>query len=114
MSPFKSALSPRCAATFAIEEAHVACPACGGLLDVAYDWNRCRPPTSLDLFERKWGRRYDPLCYSGVWRFHELLPFARHEHVVTVGEGQTCCNHPPGLPNTSGCSPAGCFCSTKD
>ena len=68
---------------------HVACPECGDLLDVAYDWNRLRPPTSLSYFEQKWSRRFDPLCYSGVWRFHELLPFARPEHVVTAGEGQT-------------------------
>jgi len=86
---FQKCIVPRCAATYAIEEAHTACPACGGLLDVVYDWNRCRPPASLDWFERKWSRRYDPLCYSGVWRFHELLPFAKPEHVVTVGEGQT-------------------------
>ena len=51
---FQKCIVPRCAATYAIEEAHVACPACGGLLDVAYDWNRCRPPASLDLFESKW------------------------------------------------------------
>jgi len=31
----------------------------------------------------------DPLCFSGVWRFRELLPFARPEQIVTVGEGQT-------------------------
>lgn len=27
--------------------------------------------------------------FSGVWRFHELLPFAPADKVVTVGEGQT-------------------------
>ena len=36
-----------------------------------------------------WGRRNDPLRFSGVWRFWELLPFAPPEHVVSVGEGQT-------------------------
>ncbi len=86
---FQKCIVPRCASTYSIDEVHVACPACGGLLDVAYDWNRVKPPASLDWFERKWSRRFDPLCYSGVWRFHELLPFARPEHVVTVGEGQT-------------------------
>jgi threonine synthase len=29
------------------------------------------------------------LCFSGVWRFHELLPFAAPKHIVTIGEGQT-------------------------
>jgi threonine synthase len=46
-------------------------------------------PTALDDFESKWAARNDPLCLSGVWRFRELLPFARPEHIVTIGEGQT-------------------------
>src|SRR5262249_52007387 len=40
-------------------------------------------------FAAKWARRTDPLCFSGVWRFHELLPFAPREQVLTIGEGQT-------------------------
>jgi threonine synthase len=40
-------------------------------------------------FEAMWSRRYEPLRFSGVWRFHELLPFAPPEKVITVGEGQT-------------------------
>jgi threonine synthase len=36
-----------------------------------------------------WSQRYVPLRYSGVWRFHELMPFAPPDQVVTVGEGQT-------------------------
>lgn len=67
----------------------VGCPACGSLLDVAYDWSRLSPPASWAFFEQKWARRNDPLAFSGVWRFHELLPFARPEDVVTIGEGQT-------------------------
>src|SRR5262249_47093648 len=46
-------------------------------------------PKSLRDFEAKWARRTDPLALSGVWRFRELLPFARPEQVATVGEGQT-------------------------
>ncbi len=94
---FQRCISPRCAATFAIDEVHVACPDCGDLLDVIYDWNRLRPPKSLAFFEQKWSRRCDPLCYSGVWRFHELLPFAKPEHVVTVGEGQTWLQNAPSV-----------------
>ncbi|MSU79770.1 MAG: threonine synthase [Gemmataceae bacterium] len=66
-----------------------ACPKCGGLLDVTYDWNRLQPPTSLVWFERKWAERSDPLHFSGVWRFRELLPFAPPEKIMTIGEGQT-------------------------
>ena len=62
---------------------------CGNLLDVRYDWDRARPPTSWSHFEAKWSRRFDPLALSGVWRFRELLPFAPPEQVVTIGEGQT-------------------------
>lgn len=86
---FQQCISPDCGATCDIGEARVACPSCGDLLDVSYDWDRARVPTSLRDFEKKWSRRFDPLCFSGVWRFHDLLPFARPEHIVTVGEGQT-------------------------
>jgi threonine synthase len=81
-------ISPACGATYAIDEVRVACR-CGHLLDVRYEWDRLRLPKSLDYFEQKWSRRYDPLCASGVWRFHELLPFAAPDQVVTIGEGQT-------------------------
>ncbi len=27
--------------------------------------------------------------FSGVWRFHELLPFAPNDRLITAGEGQT-------------------------
>jgi threonine synthase len=59
------------------------------LLDVAYDWDRLRVPSSLTFFEKKWALRSAPHCFSGVWRFHELLPFAPIERCVTIGEGQT-------------------------
>ncbi|MCA9203171.1 MAG: pyridoxal-phosphate dependent enzyme, partial [Planctomycetales bacterium] len=59
------------------------------MLDVRYDWDRAQPPRSLRHFEEMWSRRHEPLRFSGVWRFHELLPFAKPETVVTVGEGQT-------------------------
>src|SRR5213076_777385 len=65
------------------------CARCGGLLDVAYDWNRLTPPKSLREFEAKWADRANPLSFSGVWRFRELLPFTPPEQVLTIGEGQT-------------------------
>jgi threonine synthase len=46
-------------------------------------------PTQLSEFERFWSQRYDRQRFSGVWRFHELLPFAPTDKIVTVGEGQT-------------------------
>src|SRR5262245_5033603 len=58
-------------------------------MDVVYDRDRLPPPRALAEFEAKWSRRTDPLCFSGVWRFRELLPFAPPEQVLTIGEGQT-------------------------
>ncbi len=82
-------MSPSCAATYGVDQVLVACPRCGQLLDVKYDWSRTSVPDSLRYFEQMWSRRYEPLRFSGVWRFWELLPFADPEAVVTVGEGQT-------------------------
>jgi threonine synthase len=86
---FQRCISPACGATFDVSEVRVACPKCSGLLDVAYDWSRVTPPRSWKVFEDKWSRRNDPHCFSGVWRFHDLLPFMPVEQCVTVGEGQT-------------------------
>jgi threonine synthase len=58
-------------------------------LDVAYDWDRLPVPKSLKEFEKKWSNRTNKLDFSGVWRFRELLPFARPEQIMTIGEGQT-------------------------
>src|SRR5256714_4632052 len=78
-----------CGGTRAVDDTSFVCPRCGGLLDVAYDWDRLTPPKSLRAFEARWSQRYDPLCFSGVWRFRDLLPFADPEKVLTIGEGQT-------------------------
>src|SRR5436309_2960361 len=86
---FQRCIHPDCRATLPVDDTSFACPRCGGLVDVAYDWDRLSPPRSLRDFEVKWGQRTDPLCFSGVWRFRELLPFAPPEAVLTIGEGQT-------------------------
>lgn len=86
---YQRCINPGCGYTCGVEEVRVSCPTCGDLLDVLYDWSRAAVPKSLRWFEETWSRRHEPLRFSGVWRFHELLPFARPENVVTVGEGQT-------------------------
>jgi threonine synthase len=86
---FQKCIRPQCSFTCGAEEVRTACPKCGDLLDVAYDWNKARVPKSLRFFEEMWGRRNEPLRFSGIYRFHELLPFATPDSVVTVGEGQT-------------------------
>jgi threonine synthase len=86
---FLRCIRPDCGGSRALDATDFACPRCGGLLDVGYDWDRLPVPRSLRDFEAKWSRRTDPLCFSGVWRFRELLPFALPEQVLTIGEGQT-------------------------
>lgn len=82
-------MAPLCGASFAVEETLTACPDCGSLLDVVYDWNQVPVPKSLREFEARWANRHNPLDYSGVWRFRDLLPFADEQQIVTIGEGQT-------------------------
>lgn len=86
---YQRCIDPNCGGTLDVADTSFHCPRCGGLVDVAYDWDRVRPPASWRFVEEKWSRRTDPLCFSGVWRFHELLPFASVEQIVTIGEGQT-------------------------
>lgn len=86
---FQRCINPACAASGALDDTSFACPRCGGLMDVAYDWQKVGPPRSLRDFESKWAERSQPLSFSGVWRFRELLPFAQPEHILTIGEGQT-------------------------
>jgi threonine synthase len=86
---FQRCLNPDCAATFSVAETHFACPNCGDLLDVVYEWDKLPVPRSLREFQARWADRLDPLCFSGVWRFRDLLPFAPPGMIVTIGEGQT-------------------------
>ena len=86
---YQQCIGAACGARFDIEEAIFECPKCGDLLDVRYDWSRAILPKRLKDFEAKWARQDDPLAFSGVWRFHELIPFAGREHVITLGEGRT-------------------------
>jgi threonine synthase len=102
---FQRCISPACGATYDICEIRVACERCGGLLDVVYDWSRSAPPRSWQIFEDKWRRRDDPHCFSGVWRFHDLLPFMPVEQCVTVGEGQTLLHVSPAVGRYVGVKP---------
>ena len=86
---FQRCIAPGCGATYAVGEVLTACRKCGELLDVVYDWDRQPVPKTLADFERKYASRRNPLHFSGVWRFKELLNFAPDEKVLTIGEGQT-------------------------
>lgn len=86
---FQQCIHPDCGQTFSVDQTLVGCPECGSLLDIEYDWDRLSVPDSLMLFESRWANRRDPLDFSGVWRFRQLLPFAPDDRIVTIGEGQT-------------------------
>lgn len=86
---FQRCINPACGTTLSVSEVETACPRCQGLLDVDYDWDRVPVPSTMQAFEARWASRRNPLDYSGVWRFRELLPFSAPEQIVTIGEGQT-------------------------
>jgi threonine synthase len=91
---FQQCISPACGGTFGVDEVHVACPRCGNLLDIKYDWSRLNPPKTLSFFENRWATKGTGTAgrndFSGVWRFRELMPFyGAADNIVTIGEGRT-------------------------
>lgn len=117
MKVFQRCIYAPCAKQFPVSSTLVACPSCGNLLDVDYDWDLCLPSRaaggvgggrttnariSWEVFEKRSGTRgprsaagQNPatpamLDFSGVWRFRDLLPFYNDEReIVTIGEGRT-------------------------
>ncbi|HYO09298.1 MAG TPA: threonine synthase [Tepidisphaeraceae bacterium] len=91
---FQQCINAACGATYAVDEARVACTRCGGLLDIKYDWSKLPVPKSLSFFEHRWATKGTETegrnDFSGVWRFRELMPFYRREdEIVSIGEGRT-------------------------
>ncbi|MCC5824197.1 MAG: threonine synthase [Phycisphaerales bacterium] len=101
-------INPDCASEHPVSEILTACPACGELLDIVYDWDAAWPrgERSFSLFDRRGatigprvaagdtGATESMLDFSGVWRFRELLAFWKHApngaaDIVTLGEGRT-------------------------
>src|SRR5262245_30295073 len=106
---YQRCINPDCGAAAAVDDTAFVCPRCGGLLDVAYDWDRLAPPKSLRDFEAKWADRANPLSFSGVWRFRELLPFAPPDKVLTIGEGQTILQRADAVAAFTGMQPGRLF-----
>jgi len=86
---FQQCINPDCGAQFDCGQSLFKCPECGELLDIRYDWDKIEVPGQLSEFGRRWARRDNPLDFSGVWRFRELIGFCEDRHIVTIGEGQT-------------------------
>jgi len=105
---FQRCINPDCAKTYDIAEVHPGCPACGELLDVAYDWEKAELPKRFaDLCVET--TTADPLDYSGVWRFRKLLPFAKEGTQVTIGEGRTLFRAAPKVAEYVGLAPGRLF-----
>jgi threonine synthase len=98
-SSFQQCINIECGTRYGIEEILFACPACGDLLDVVYDWDKLTVPDTLEWFEQRWATRRNPLDLSGVWRFRELIPFCEEKYCVTIGEGQTILQTNDGVAN---------------
>lgn len=78
-----------CRAKYALSEVLYQCPACGGLLEVDYDWRQANTSGWKELWRE---RRMDNgrLNQSGVWRYREILPFENSEtEIITLREGNT-------------------------
>jgi len=102
-------IRPACGAAYELKNVHQRCAKCGALLDVLYDWERLPVPDGLALFDERRASSRDPLDYSGVWRFRELLPFAEPDKVLTIGEGQTQLRRTDGVAAYIGLDPARLF-----
>jgi threonine synthase len=110
---YQVCINPDCRATFSLTEVLFACPRCKAMLDVAYDWDRLAVPSSLCFFEPRWSTKghgtQARLDFSGVWRFRELLPFAPHDKIVSVGEGRTLLEENTRLATQVGMKPGRLF-----
>ena len=73
---YLSCFEPGCGERYPITEASYNCAACGGLLDVRYEWSGMDAAAQKRVWlERKMSR--DPRDLSGVWRFREILQIGR-------------------------------------
>ncbi len=118
---YQQCMNAGCRATFGVTESLFACPKCGSLLDIRYEWERIAVPKRLADFGARWATRSNPLDFSGVWRFRELLHFCPDRFKVTQGEGQTLLQCADGVAQYvgldkgrlhlqyEGCNPSGSF-----
>lgn len=85
-----------CQSEYPVNRPLYSCPACGGLLDVTYDFATASSAGEMKKLFRERKTVEAGLERSGVWRFRELLPFASDlAHVVTLAEGNTPIYHAP-------------------
>ncbi len=106
---YQKCIHPACGAEFDVAESIFKCPQCGDLLDIQYNWDKVKVPEKLGTFGKRWARRDNPLDFSGVWRFRELLNFCPDKSKVTIGEGQTILQQNRAIAEHLGMRPEGLF-----
>ncbi len=94
---YQECINPACGARVDIRDQKFACPKCGGLMDISYEWKLIPVPRRMKAFAKRWAQRNERLNFSGVWRFRELLRFASEQDMVSLGEGQTLLQNARGL-----------------
>ncbi|HYE01863.1 MAG TPA: threonine synthase, partial [Phycisphaerales bacterium] len=102
-----------CGKEYPVARVLTACPACGELLDVVYDWPRTRFARDWAWFESGRATANAPAGGphgSGVWRYAHLLPFwERPEQIVSIGEGKTVLRRAEGLARQIGLTGGGLY-----
>ncbi|MDR1480687.1 MAG: pyridoxal-phosphate dependent enzyme [Planctomycetaceae bacterium] len=87
---YQICINPDCGQRYEVDQVLHSCEACGELLDVDYEWDLLPVPESLNYFERfRFGSFGGVRCFSGVWRYYDLLPFLPLASLVSIGEGRT-------------------------
>lgn len=77
MSYLRDIICPACGKTYTADEPHNIC-SCGSPLLARYDMEQAKKDD--ELFDER---------YSGIWRYHKMLPVRDMSNVVTLGEGGT-------------------------
>ena len=84
-----------CGATYGLRERIYVCPRCGETLEID-----CRlvPQRDPSVLRKNWAAKVHsklPRDASGVWRYHDMLPFEEGAPFVTLFEGNTPLFHAP-------------------
>jgi threonine synthase len=88
-SAFLQCIEHGCERRYPLDAKEHQCPACGGLLDVQYDFSRIDARSLCDLWQQR-KTSSAIIDQSGVWRFRELLPFVpAGAEVISLSEGRT-------------------------
>lgn len=87
---FLRCIEDDCQSRYRIDQRLYTCPACGGLLDVAYNFHLPAAAEQMKAIFKQRRAGDNEMDLSGVWRFRELLPFVSDSSVVvTLEEGNT-------------------------